>query len=174
VADSLAVQTGNAARYVAALPRALAATMAEHVQREVADPLTAHVRQAAPGPWGPRLTIASRAGADPAVSVGGTFPVLSGGARGVDLVYGLEFGGSAVRSLRNHRPYVRNVHNPRARPGFTTLSRTNVWRNTTAQFVPRRGFIFPTFRAYTDETFEAWVSVLDEFVTSWEAGAVLP
>jgi len=173
--ESLAVQTNTAARYVAALPVALERSMGPHVQREVADPLAVHVRQAAPQPWGPRLTVASHEGADPAIVVGGSTPVFGGRARGVDVVYGLEFGGSQVRSLRSHRPYPRNVHNPRPGPrGTPAIRRTSVWRNTTAQFYPRRPFIFPTFRAFTEETFTAWVSVLDEFVTSWENGQALP
>lgn len=145
------------------MPKDLRAELTRLVGATVAEPLAADVRAAARGsvPFGPRLTVTVARGAEPSIRIGGSKRAVTNGATGRQLVYGVEFGGSAVRHQPAHVPYQRTRG---------TGQPHSVWRNTTAQFRPARPFIFPTFRARYADVSEAWLDVLDPILTRWEAG----
>lgn len=145
------------------MPADLRRDLGTAVAADVATPLAAAVRRAgaSAGPYGPLIDVKVRKGAEPTISVGGSRVVGRNGARGKDLFYGTEFGGSRSRHQPAHRPYVRH---------YAGGDTGTVWRNTTAQFVPRHPFVYPTFRARYEDTLNAYLDILDPFLEAWEAG----
>lgn len=146
------------------MPADLRKGLKASVADEVARPLADEVRRASfrAGPYSGRFTVTVKRGSEePSLSVGGQRRVVSNGGSGAQLFYGTEWGGSRSRHQPAHRPYTR-----RSSGGATH----SVWRNTTAQFVPARPFVYPTFRRETDRTLEAWLGTLDPFLEAWEAG----
>lgn len=107
--------------------------LADRVTPEIAAPLAGDVAGAFTGPWGGALAAGTRARklADPTIVIGGSRPVVSGGASVRQLVYGNEFGGGR-RVAKVSR---------RTRHGQTTYR-----ARTTRQFRAARPAIFPTIR----------------------------
>lgn len=161
--DPFARATRDAARGLRQMPAELRKELGQAVFDDVASPLAAAVRNASRGsrPFGPLLEVKARKGTDPTIVVGGSRRLARNGATGRQLVYGVEFGGSRSRHQPAHRPYTRTYRNGKPH---------SVWRNTTAQFVPAKPFIYPTFRAEYAETAEAFLAMLDPFLEAWEAG----
>jgi hypothetical protein len=145
------------------MPADLRRALSTDVATEVAEPLAAEVLRASfrAGPYSGRFTVKVRKGVEPTLAVGGSRRVVAGGATGAQLFYGTEFGGSAHRHQPAHKPYTRTSSGG---------VRHSVWRNTTAQFVPARPFVYPTFRREFADVTEAWLEVLDPFLETWEAG----
>lgn len=145
------------------MPADLRRELSTAVATEVAAPLAAAVLSARfrSGPFGPAIDVRVRKGVEPTIVIGGRGSRVSNGASGAQLFYGVEFGGSLNRHQPAHRPYLRRS------PGGVTHT---VWRNTTRQFVPKRPFVYPTFRREYAHTTDAYLTILDPFLHAWEAG----
>lgn len=146
------------------MPADLRRELASAVADDVATPLAAAVRRAgsAAGPYGRLIDVKVRKGTEPTISVGGSRVVGRGGARGKDLFYGVEWGGSRVRHQPAHKPYQRTYKGGQPH---------TVWRNTTRQFVPAHPFVYPTFRAHYADVLDGFLETLDPFLDAWEAGS---
>jgi hypothetical protein len=163
VADGFARSCRDAARGLRRMPADLRRELGTAVSEEVAGPLARDVAAARfrAQPFGPHVDVRVRKAAEPTLVIGGRRSTVSGGASGAQLFYGTEWGGSRARHQPAHRPYSR------VSSGGV---RHTVWRNTTAQFVPPRPFVFPTFRRDFAKVTDAWLGVLDPFLDAWEAG----
>lgn len=152
--DPFAQACAQAARQLRRVPGDLRRDLGRHVRDEVARPAAAAVNTAArsAGPYGRALATAARprAGADPAVVVGGRRPLVSGGATGRDLVYGANFGGGKRTTV---------VHRAGARPYRA---------RTTMQFTRPRPWIYPALARSADDLFTAWAAALDPYLQEWE------
>jgi len=155
--DTLTQQCRTAVRQLRAMPRELRDELTARVGTDVATPLAAAVREQAYGPYGPKVRISVRKGVEPAIVAGGRSRVFSGGAAGVDVFYGNEFGGGKSKTW-----YATS--SPKG-------TRYSVHRATTRQFRrPPRPFVLSTFAAQRDEVSDAWLAVLDPLLDEWEAG----
>lgn len=149
--DPFARQCSDAVRQLRRMPSELRRELGGHVADQVAGPLASSVRAHATRPYGHRVDVRVRKGAEPVLAIGGRAKRFSGGAGGVDVFYGAEFGGgNRFTTYPTHRGSVR--------------------RRTTRQFVPARPFVFPTFAREFDRISEEWSAVLDPFLDAWQAG----
>lgn len=153
--DAFADACTQATRQLRRMPADLRRALGRHVKTQVTDPLARKVAAAASSspPYGALLagSVRTRAGAEPTIVVGGARRVASQGATARDLVYGQNFGGKGRR---------RSTVN---RTGARTFK-----RRSTVQFLAYRPFIFPTFAREAEETFEAWLEVLEPYLREWE------
>lgn len=144
-------QTSRAARR---LPAEVRRDLKARVRDRVAEPIAADVRAGGSTTY-TRLvagTTRVRADADPTVVLGGARRLVSGGARGRDLVFGAQFGGGkAVVSVPS-------------RPGQRAHR-----RRSTMQFGGRDPFVFATLRRNIDRYLGLWADVVVETV-----GRVIP
>lgn len=155
--DPLVRSCADAARQLRRMPSELRRAMGKHVATQVAQPLADRVL-AARDSRARAVGVKVRGGEQPQLVVGGAARVVSGGAAGRQLFYGLEFGGG-----RGYRAYTGR--SPRGRS-------YQLRRRVTAQFPrpPVHAFLFDTFAREADQVSEDWLAVLDPFLTAWEAG----
>lgn len=120
------------------------------VKSEVAGPIAQDVRSAGSTSYGRRVagTTRVRAQADPTIVVGGAKRIVSGGAKGRDLVFGTHFGGGS------------RVTAVPARSG-----RRGYQRRSTRQFAGRRDpFVFGTVARNLDRYLDLWAGIVDDVV----------
>jgi hypothetical protein len=137
-------QTAKALRR---LPADLRRELGRRVQPEVAEPLAVDIRRAWAGPHAAVLSggTKARVAGDPTIVVGGSRPVLSGGANVRQVAFGDEFGGGsrialvpATARARRHR------------------------RRSTQQFKRAQGAVFGTVRRQLEPTFDRWAAIVDD------------
>lgn len=159
VRDPFAGASRDAAKALRRLPAEARKVTGREVQERVAEPLAEAVRQRYTA--GPPMVAAlaqavkTRVQVEPVLVVGGARRLVSGGAKGRQLVYGVEFGsGSVVKRARQL--------------GATGRARGST-RGTTAQFAgPGHDVVFGTFRARAEQTYTAWLGVLDTVLDQWK------
>jgi hypothetical protein len=155
----------EAARDLRRLPSDARKVVGREVQAQVAEPLADAVRAAyaAGPPMAAALSgqVKTRINAEPVVSVGGARRLVSGGAAGRQLVYGVEFG-SGTHPQRAER-LARRSHHGTGRKGSRT-------RGTTAQFAGQGGhYVFGTFARQAEATFDRWLGILETVLDEWGA-----
>lgn len=161
--DDFARDCRAMAAAVKKLPSDVRAELGREVKTRVAEPLAQKIAEQAHGPYGRALaaSVKVRVSADPTIVVGGTRPVVSGGATGRDLVFGTEFGGGNRVSVVNRERHADG----RKRVGRIgrgeqerqrARGRSVYKRHTTKQFRNPNPFVYPTVEANVE-----WA--LDEF-----------
>lgn len=140
------------ARLLRRLPKDLRRELANEVRDDVAEPLAAEIRAAWGGPYGPRLSAATKArvSADPQVVVGGARRVFSHGASVNDVVHGAEFGGGTGR-VSAVPGYSRRGHRVR---GYAR-------RGTTKQFKAQHA-MYGTISAGYERMLSRWADAVDK------------
>lgn len=138
------------------MPAELRRELSARVASDVAEPLAANVRAAARPPYATRVKVSVRKGVEPQLVAGGRARVFSGGAAGVQVFYGNEFGGGTRK-----RRYVGS--SPRGH-------RYAISRRTARQFARPRPFVLNTFARRHDQVSDAWLGVLDPLLQAWSNG----
>lgn len=150
MADDFAAQCKAAARDLRRVPAELRKRLGREVRDEVAEPLAGEIRSSFDGPYRGVLVAAvkARIQGDPMIVVGGSRPVLSGGASVRDVVFGDEFGGGSR---------LGTVRSTARRRGHT--------RRTTRQFQGKaRHNIIGTIESNAARTFDRWADVVGRII----------
>jgi hypothetical protein len=142
------------ARNLRRMPADLRKALSAQVQPRVAVPLAGKVANSFAGPWAAPLAASTKARklADPTIVIGGSRPVVRGGASARQLVYGATWGGGKrVASVTR-----------RTRAGSTTYR-----AHVTKQFQGKsRDNLIPTLRASGGWVLEEFAAIVEEV---WEA-----
>ena len=142
----------NMRRLPAELRRALAAESKDRI----ASPLARDIAAGWSGPWNRvlRAGTKARAGADPVIVVGGSYPRLSGGAGPRQVVFGAEFGGGSRRTVIAR-----------------TARRKGHARHTTRQFARhQQATVFPTIARRIGWVLEEFADIVDDVLKEVRGG----
>ena len=140
----------DTARQLRRIPADLRKELAAEVQPRVAEPLAGKIAQAFGGPWAGALSTATKARklADPTIVIGGGRRLVSGGATGLQLVYGATFGGGSRVSTVTRA---------------TSSGSTTYKVHTTRQFQGKgRDDVFDTIRANGAWVLTQFASIVDD------------
>lgn len=148
--DDFVAECKAVARDLRRVPAELRKRLGREVRDDVAEPLAGEIRSAFDGPYRGVLVgaVKARIQGDPMIVVGGSRPVLTGGASVRDVVFGDEFGGGSrlgtVRSTSKRRGHARH---------------------TTRQFAGKaRHNILGTIEDNAAKTFERWADVVERII----------
>lgn len=153
--DDFAAACRDNARAMRRLPAELKRELRGRVRDDVATVVADDIRAAGSGVYARRVapTAKVRAGAEPTVVVGGGKRVASGGARGRDLVFGVNFGGKGDK--------VKAVPRAATRQGRGAGYR----RHSTRQFMGRREpIVFGTIGRNLDRYLDRWADVVTDLI----------
>ena len=145
-------EVNAAARGLRALPDDVRKEFRARARQELAEPLVRDIQAAAPQPWAEpiRRAVTAMGGAKPSVKLGsGVRPVASGGARGRDLIPGVEWGGSTrkVRVTRQLKGGGTTTYMVAATQGFVRH---------------QKPFVYRAVAASRDEMKEAYLRMVDD------------
>lgn len=149
----------DTARQLRRMPVELRATIDAEGTDRIAEPVAAAIRSAQSGPWAAPIAAATKAvqAADPTIAIGGTRPVVSGGASVNQLAPGSEWGGGRRRTR-----VTRRTRNGGRSTTYTLAS--------TRQFTQAHPAIIPTLHRQSEQILDAWetltLDVFDQVVPS--------
>lgn len=151
-------QTQAMARAVRKLPKEIRKDLAKEVKEKIAVPIADEINRQAHGPYGRALSTAAKARLDaqPVIVVGGTRPLVSGGATGRQLVFGNEFGGGSRVSTVNRKP------GKRGRVSRAERASGVYKRHSTKQFSNPHPHVYPTVEAMADDALEMFADLIVE------------